>query len=386
MVHKRLSQSLSTGLDGVLAHDKERGVRVRALTESEARVLSLLLADTATDERSRLRQSGLPRSTYHAARRRAYAEGWLRDRYVPAPTLFGFPEVTLALARPFADQVPQLAERWSSEPGNVLLWVSPVVSLGVFFHRSAREASASGGRIAAAELASSVLLLRPKVEERGLPVYFDFEGVWAHLASSPGPQAYPKGLPPTPAGVDPQAPGTWTPRRRWAARELLERPFVAERQGRAGHLIGTFGLPLAEKGLLAQGWILHRVLAEPAHVPPFRGRQMDRIVLISGTLQTGVPPEVVFATLSHECRVFPFLYVVDGDRVLLGALGQSVLGPPAAADAGPRRPVMATLRQALQGIQIVEEAAGNFQVPVDHRYDRLLPSEPDRRAGPSVGP
>lgn len=347
---------------------------MRELTESEARVLALLLADTAQDERSRLRQSALPRSTYHAARKRAYAEGWLRDRYLPAPTLFGYPEVTIALARPFADQTQALSDRWAGEPGNVLLWVGPAVALGVFFHRTAREAKSASTRIARPELAASVLSLRPRPEERGLPAYFDFEGVWAHLSGAGGTQAYPKGLPPLPLGVDPAVPSTWTGRRRWAAGELLNRPFVAEAQGRPGHLVGTFGLPLAQKALLAQGWVLHRVLAEPASVPPFRGRLMDRIVLITGTLLEGIRADVLFATLCHECRVYPFLYVIDGPKLLIGALGQSVLNPEGGpTDPVPRRPVMPTLRQTLQGIQIVEERAGNLRAVVDHRYDRITP-------------
>ncbi len=349
---------------------------MRVLTESEARVLSLLLADTAADERSRLRQSGLPRSTYHAARKRAYAEGWLRDRYVPAPTLFGFPEVTIALGRPFADQAQALAERWAGEPGNVLLWVGPAAALGVFFHRTAKESKAAGQRLARPELTASVLALHPRADENGVPAYFDFEGVWSHLSGAGGTQAYPKGLPPLPPQIDPENPGLWNPRRRWAARELLTRPFTAEEQGRAGHLVGTFGLPLAQKALLAQGWVLHRVLAEPANVPPFRGRLMDRVVFITGTLQEGIRPEILFATLCHECRVFPFLYAVDGPHLLIGALGQSLVGPGAEMpETEPRRPVMPTLQQSLQGIQVAEERAGGLRVVVDHRYDRIAPPE-----------
>src|SRR5579859_4874551 len=107
---------------------------MRALTEAEGRVIAVLLGERATNERDRLKQLAVPRSTYHAARRRAYAEGWLRDRYVPEPGRFGFPVVTVAVLRPFADRAAELSERWSTHPTNVLTWLSPQVAVGVFFH------------------------------------------------------------------------------------------------------------------------------------------------------------------------------------------------------------------------------------------------------------
>ena len=349
---------------------------MRSLTEAEARVLSLLLANTAQDERERLRQSQIPRSTYHAARRRAYAEGWLRDRYVPAPTLFGYPTVTFALVRPFADRGSELEARWAHEAGHVLTWIGAQLALGVFFERTPRERDRTAARIADPTLVSSSLLLHPRVEAGGVPVYFDFEGIWSHVSNTSGTRAYPKGLLRMPSRVQEEDRSVWTARNRWAARELLVRPFAAESSGRAGHLVGPFGLPFAQRRLIAEGWVLHRVLAEPARIPPFEGRRMDRVVLISGTLRAGVTPEALFATLTRECRVFPFLYVTDSSRVLLGALGQSrVAGSESTGPPGDRRPVMPTLQLALEGIQLVEELAGDLRAPVDHRYDQLAPPD-----------
>jgi len=70
---------------------------VRGLTDAEARVIAVLLAARPDRERERLRLVTVPRSTYHAIRRRAYDEGWLRDRYVPHPVAFGRPFVTFLL-------------------------------------------------------------------------------------------------------------------------------------------------------------------------------------------------------------------------------------------------------------------------------------------------
>jgi hypothetical protein len=351
---------------------------VRPLTDAEARVLAMMLGTAAPDERGRLHQSGLPRSTYHAARRRIYAEHWLTDRYVPSPTLFGYPEVTIAAGRPFADQQAALADGWAKEPGNVLEWTSPQLTLGVFFHRNARERRIALARIADSSRVSGLAIVHPDLEQNGLPVYFDFEGIWVHLSNGNGMSGYPKSLPPLPErlAADDEVTRRWTPRNRWAARELLLRPMQVETQGRPGHLVGPFGLPFAQRRLLEEGWLLHRVLAEPGQIPGYRGRLMDRTVLVTGTLAPGRSAADLFATLTRECRVFPFLFTSDETHVLIGLLGQRgpVEGPPDPVDAG-RRSVMPLLRDTLREIQILEETTSAIRVPVDHRFDRLLPPE-----------
>jgi hypothetical protein len=346
----------------------------RALTDSEARVLSLLLANTARDERERLRQSGLPRSTYHAARRRAYQEGWLKDRYVPSPPLFGYPEMTFAVLRPFADRTTALATQWGGSAGLVHAWIGSQFALGVFFHRSRKERDRAESRLANGSAGTPVAVLHPPPTPAGCPAFFDFEGGWSHLSDAAGARGYPRGLPALP-GADPSAPSTWSPRRRWAARELLERPFVVEREGRPGHLVGPFGLPFAQQRLLAEGWVLHRVLAEPSRIPPFRGRRMDRVILVTGALRDGVAAEALFMTLTRDCRVFPFLFAVADRTVLLGGLGQAP-GPSPTAPAPARLPVTPTLRRALTDIQVLDDGTAQVRIVVDHRYDRLTPPDP----------
>jgi hypothetical protein len=348
---------------------------VRPLTDAEARVLSLMLGNAAPDERGRLRQSGLPRSTYHAARRRIYADGWLTDRYVPSPTLFGYPETTIVVGRPYADRPNALTEAWNHEDGNVLQWLSPQLALGVFFHRGPRERRAALARIADPALASGLVVLHPEVEANGVPVYFDLEGVWVHLSGAGAMQSYPKGLPRLPERLRTEDGGArWGSRSRWAARELLQRPLLVETHGRPGHLIGPFGLPSAQRRLLEEGWLLHRVLAEPGRIPSYRGRVMDRTILLTGTRVPGRGPEALFQELTGAARVFPFLFAADEERVLLGLLGQRAptSGEVDPADAG-RRPLMALLRESLREIQIVEEATDAIRAPVDHRFDRLSP-------------
>jgi len=343
---------------------------VRSLTDAEGRVIAVLLGAATANERERLRRVGTPRSTYHAARRRAYAEGWLRDRYVPDPGYFDYAVVTFAVLRPFADRVDDLADRWSRDTANVLSWTSAQVALGVFFHRDQAAATTFADQVTDAKLASAVTLLAADANGPTIPVYFDYEGLWTHMTHLEGNLAYPTGLGGRRAD-GPEGPTKLTPHQRWAATELVRRPFEGEEHGRAGHLVGPFGLPFSQQNALRRGWVTHRVFVEPSVVPPFQGRSADQLVLITGSLRTSARPERLFAALTRECRVFPFLFVASHGRLLLGALGRGTAGG-ATADTTERRPVMATLQESLEGIEVVQEPVASFRTVVDHRYDRLL--------------
>lgn len=354
---------------------------MRALTDSEARVIAVLLAARPDRERDRVRQVGVPRSTYHAVRRRAYEEGWLRDRYIPHPVPLGRPFVTLIVARPYADRQDDFARRVSEDEGNVLLWSGPQVSVAVFYHAQEADPRKLVDRIVAERLAAPPLAVTSRTDGPSVPVYFDFEGLWCHLASLEGTLAYPHGLG---GGLDPES--EEEPRlsshQQWAIGELLRRPFAALDQGRGGHLVGPFGLPFSQRKLLARGWITHRTLLDPSRLPPFRGRLADQIVLVTGTPRPGARPESLFLVLTRESQVYPFLYAIGRDRWLLGALGSS--NPLPADGRASRRPVLPTLREYLEGIEIIQEPASGFTAPVDHRYDRLV-SRPEKTSPTRAG-
>jgi hypothetical protein len=344
---------------------------MRALTDAEARTIAVLLGSAAAPERERLARSGLPRSTYHAARRRAYDEGWLRGRYVPEPDRFGFPFATFIVARPYADQVEQLIERWAADAGNVLLLGGPTVVVGTFFHRTEAEARAMAAGKAWGDLAGSAGTVVADLRTPSVPVYYDFEGLWSHLSGTSGTIAYPRGI----GGPEPTPPGDGgtppTDHQRWAAGELLARPFVDSENG--ARLVGPLGLPFSQQRLVARGWIHHRVFLDPSKLSSYRGNAADEYVFISGTPKPGLRPETLFQSLVRESRVFPFLYVVGSDRLLIGAMGASrQRGAPPSPD-GSRRPVMPTLQESISGIEVIQQAASTVPIRVDHRYDRLIP-------------
>jgi hypothetical protein len=348
---------------------------VRSLTPAEGRVIAVLLGASAASEKERLKRAEVPRSTFHAARRRAYDEGWIRDRYVPDPVRLGRPLASFVLLRPFADKGPELEQRFSSDPSNVLTWVSPQLAFGAFLHADGAWPNKWAEDLGAGGYASTSLVLTCRLTEPEVPVFFDYEGLWANLSGLPGTVAYPTGLGGNFPGADedPEAP---TPHQRWGLTQLIMRPLAADAAG--GHLVGPFGLPFSQLRLLRQGWITHRVFIDPSRVPPYQGRSADQVVFVSGALRKGQSPEALFMQLTRECRVFPFLYATNGGRMLVAALGRSGSGSgngegPAASVA--RRPVMPTLSEAMEGIDVVREPANQLRTVVDHRYDRLLPTD-----------
>jgi hypothetical protein len=346
---------------------------VRTLTPAEGRVIAVLLGATPANERERLHQLALPRSTYHAARRRAYGEGWIRDRYVPDPARFGYSRITFLLGRPFADRAEELGQRWSRMSTNVLTWMSPQIALGVFYHAREVDSLAALREVLEGRLASHCAILSADATAPEMPVYFDYEGLWTNLAAMSGTSSYPHGLGGSTSSAPEEGPAV-TPHQRWAASELVHRPFVAEAAGRGGHLVGPFGLAFSQLRLLRSGWVTHRVFLDVSRVPAYRGRSADEIVFVTGALREGRRAPDLFATLTRDCRVFPFLYITHGGRILLGALGRAPGSPaPAEGTPLPRRSVMATLQESLEGIEVLQEPAAQFRTLVDHRYDRILP-------------
>ncbi len=259
---------------------------MRALTDSEARVIAVLLAARPDRERERLRQVENPRSTYHAVRRRAYQEGWLRDRYIPHPVPLGRPYVTVLVARPYADRLAEFTRTVSGDEGNVVLWNGAQLAVAVFFHRKPADGARIGARIEKDRSAAPPLTITVSADGPTIPVYFDFEGLWCHLAGLEGTLAYPHGLGGEmgePSDEDAAKVTPLSPHQQWAIGELLRRPFTAAEQGRGAHLVGPFGLPFSQRRILARGWITHRTLLEPARLPPYQGRSADQVVLLSGS-------------------------------------------------------------------------------------------------------
>ena len=345
---------------------------VRGLTEAEAKVISALLASSRVSERSRLQRAGVPRSTFHAARRRAYQEGWLADRFIPNPVEFDLPFASFVLARPFADQVGPFLAELGADPAIVYLAHDAAVTVAIGWHASEAEARTAAQRATARGAAGTTYGLVADLRSPTVPVYFDYEGSFAHFGSADGAEGYPTGLGgavPDPRHPDPASGGR---RSSWAVVELVHRPFPRSSDDRPPHLVGPFGLPWGQQKMLNAGWVRHRVLLDPARLPPFQGRTADQVVFLVGRFRPEARPEELFQALTRNCRVFPFLFVATEGRLLMGALGQGA----GTSEGGPNEPdrpsILRTVQQRVEGIEIFSEPAPGFRVDTNHRYDRLF--------------
>ena len=260
---------------------------MRALTDAEARTIAVLLGSAAAPERERLSRSGLRGRLIMPpgpGLRGRVASRSLRAR----PDRIGFPFATFLLARPFADRIDELLQRWAGDPGNVLLLGGPAAVVGTFFHPSEKSARTMASGKGWSDLASSSGAVVADLRQPSVPVYLDFEGLWAHLSGTDGTVAYPRGLgggDPGPTGA-PDPSTEYTSHQRWATAELLARPFTDS--GRGSHLVGPLGLPFSQQRLVAKGWVNHRVFLDPSKLSSYRGNAADQYSLHLGHPETGI--------------------------------------------------------------------------------------------------
>ena len=341
---------------------------MRPLTEGEAAVIRALLASELVSERERILRSGLPSRTFEGARRRAYAEGWVFDRYVPDPSRVKRPFVTLVLAQPYAERFEEVVETWTSDIGTVLLWCWEETLFRVVFSRN-RQPSLSEGRFGP-QAFRKILELTADTRMPQIPIYFDFEGAWCRLANLPGTRSYPHPL------VSRVGTGRTTSflsnSERTALAGLLKRPF--ETTGIDGPLrVSSFFLPRSQHRLLREMTVEHRVFLDLARIPPYRGRLVEKVAFVQGTLCPGVTATTLFQRLA-TIHILPFLFATDEHRVLLGTLSPA---PDQPNTDSPRPAVLRNLERCLQAIEIVREDVTSTEVRVNHRYDRLLPQNAD---------
>lgn len=336
---------------------------MKSQTEAEARVLLSLLGSGSERQTETIRRSSVPRSTFTVVRQRALGEGWIYERGIPSPWT-GFSHILFVLAHPFMESVEEVGRRWEAEEGAVLLWQSPELLFATFFVRTEGAGTALARRLEAGGGLHDHATWLVATEGPHVPVYFDYEGVWGHVVRMPTTR-YPR-----PLGPGSPSPGDPSPGLRGSVREVLRRPFRPPGADDGVRRFGPAGFPRSWRRLIARGWVEWRALPDFARIPPYEGTQLTRLVMLHGDLREGKSPVELFSQLVGGARVCPFLYVVEGRRLLLGALGKREGSPVESRE----RPVFRTLEEHLVGIRITTCDLGRLTVRLDHRYDRLFPT------------
>jgi hypothetical protein len=344
---------------------------VEALTKAETTVLlSLLGAQWDETERTRIRASRIPRSTYQEAKRRLYREGYLTNRFVPDPHALGMDGFRFLVARPFVDAKGPVTRAFAEDPRTVTLWEGQSAIFVVQLVRRTARTPAKSERTEP-EIEGTVVSLTAAHHPDLVPVFFDMEGAWSRVAGSAGPRSYPRGVP-CAAGTQGGVHGPLTPRNAVALRELLARPFDPNLEARNSALVAAPFLPRTQRHLLAQGWAEWRVLLNFSKRLAYDERELRQLILVSGRLRAGVQLPYVTISLARRTGSAPFLAASDGTSVILGALG----GVGARTRSAPPTSVLGTLQAMLTDLQIVREDLSTLETHLNLRFDRIPPAPP----------
>jgi len=339
------------------------------VSSAEAIVVPYALAEQRASKADQIRSSGLPRSTFQQVRQRVYAEQWLEDRYVPNPSLLGISTVTFALARPYSERLAETVRGWSEDASAVLLWSGHESVLAVFFGRPTKLSNGPNLGTSRSPVDRAPRILSIDNSFAGIPVYFDFEGVWASFAGRSGTLSYP--LPLRTSSLDRRGeplPDASLPERE-RLNELVCLPF---REGARTH---PYHLPRSQQRTIREGRASFRTFLSPSRIPSFRGRRLTGVAWIHGDLIRAGAASGLFRALVEGSRVRPFLFVSDGSQALIGAVSQSP--PPEDSTFRGREAVVGTLKAHLSNIDVVREPFESLNVGLNHRYDRLARSAHD---------
>ena len=355
----------------MLKYDIPTPATVDLLNGSEARVLQALLAAGPESERERLRRLGLPRSTFHVARRKIYGQRWARDLYVPDPRALGFPYATVALGQPHVENWTKLGESWASLGVAPVVWTSPSVTFAVAFHADAESARAAAQRLERSD-AREVSVVSTLTDPLAFPVYFDYEAGWGKFADLPGVLGYPRPL------AAPERPfrsvgAPATSHERESMRALFAESAAANAEGRPHPNSSPLLFPRSIQRMLRDDRVQHRVVPDFARLPALRAGAIGQTVFFSGELAPGRNAPELLSALISDCQAYPFFFAHDRKRVIFLNLAR-VPGASAPADplARPTRPVLAVLQEHLRRIGFVREWLDQLRAPVDHEYERLL--------------
>lgn len=340
--------------------------RKRELTELQATVIDSMLAGEPGSERERIRLSGLAPRTYQVTRRRALDQKWVAERFVPDPTLFDRPELSLALARPRPGTMDSAVNRWCALAGAVLIWKTNERLFGLFSDRPKGSPTAVARELGAKDGYDSIYLLELDLTTPALPIYFDFEGEWAKVARIPGITFYPRPLPRRPRGST-RGRSVLTARWREILRQLARIGCGPPTAGPAGP---DSPLRFGERAALARGlrngWLDRRAFLDPSSIPPYRGWSLEQVVLIHGELREGRRPQVLLHTLFAACGVTPFLFATAGQNLLFATLSPA---PPEPARARRGVSVSGTLARFLDHVVVDRLPVAELETVVDHRTD-----------------
>ncbi len=342
------------------------------LTRSDALTMLAFFSHADASESDRLQLTEVSRTSYHDSRRRIYGARWIEDRYVPSPAWLGYPLVGFGLSRPLADHQDEYLRAAASFPGAVTLWVTAGCAFGMFYLRDGTE----GDRVAAAwsdptRVSDATFVMADPLHGE-VPVFFDYEGLWSHLCGRMGTTGYPRG---PPVGEAPLPLSSQE-----FARSLLQEVGSLVRGNEPVYLHRTIGLRRSQQVLFDKGYLSRRVVLGPGRTPPYEGRDVNRLLFVSGTTQSLFSPSAFLSTLAGGARVFPYLLAGGRGKCLVAFLGQAEAPPQSESAAAFSSRLLPALRSQLSDIKVFQGEIASFVPWLHHAYDRLVPANSGQRS------
>ena len=314
----------------------------------------------------------LPRRTFQTVRQRVYQRGWITDRFIPSPSVFGNGRFVFALSEPLSDKAAALVDFWKTRSDNLLLWASDESIFGVFFQPE-DDSGDFVQELAIEESSRDHCVIRVACRRETIPAYFDYEAAWIRATGLPGVTGYPRSIQrdwKVPQGNGIRQP---TPTQGRAVTELAGAvPYPAGQAVFGGLGIG-FGRRAAEERCIRRGWATFRSFLNPIEVARSVTGFPSWCAFVWGKLLPEVNIPEFFQVLVAEAVVSPFLFVTDQQKVLFATLSR---GPGNRGNL-ERGPVLAIVRRYLRDISVVRSPLISTRVITDHEYRPLLQSKMD---------
>jgi hypothetical protein len=314
-----------------------------------------------------VKTTALPRRTFQASRSRILLREWVQRRMVPNFISLGLPIASFVLCRPYAENCRRIQGLWGHETSNALTWASPETLFGVFFSADWRSAQRLAGAIAPEASLLERIILHADIRDSSVPVYFDFEGLWAKLYGRPGLFGYP-----TPLDWSRELESAVSPVLLQSRRQrVLDAIGSARSEGDDSARAPLIAIGSERRKLSRFGLIRPRVFLDPVSVSRTLSGFPDGLAFVSGRLRSDCSYEALFRILIDDCDIIPFLFACSEGQVLVGSMYRRA----AASDAAVReRPAsrIAMLSACLTTIAVLREPFDGLTVPVNHRYDRPL--------------
>ena len=225
----------------------------------------------------------MPRRTYQVIRRRVFIDGWIRERYIPNPSYFGANRIDFVLAQPFADHLSEEARVWERDERASIVWSSPELLFGVFFGESGDKAGGLETRLAHSGnyLRSTILTVDSRTPS--IPVYFDFEAVWAKFAGISGTLAYPTPISRLTDDSGQKSNAEPLTSEKQIASLLTRRSL--EIDASSGIRPGARSLPRPHRRLISEGKIVYRTFPDLTRIPAFRGWRFESVIFVLGDIR-----------------------------------------------------------------------------------------------------